>query len=138
MKQCPKCQGWQDAVGRPFGSINPCHCKAEQIEQENEARDEAIDRVGNNNAEGRDVAYADAVRQLSQLPDGVEVSSYSLWPDLTIYQFTDNRAAGAVTKALARDGYIKPTTQFKPSPRVGCHKAPMRIYLNTYHERNAA
>lgn len=96
-----------------------------------EARDKAIETVEKNNSPGGiEEAVEDAVKLLKTLPNGEEVTSDTLVPDLAKYGFSDNRAVGVVMRRLTSNGFIKPTDKFRASKRPGNHLTPRKVYFN--------
>lgn len=108
--------------------------RAKEPNTVNEAeRDAAIDAVEQANADDLfriEQAMQDGLSELLALPDGAEVSSDVLFPDLVKYQFTDNRAIGPVMKRLVAEGHLEMTERFRRSRRAGNHCGTVRIYMN--------
>jgi hypothetical protein len=101
--------------------------------REQVSREVAIKRLEMHNDHGPiEKALEDLRETLSRLPAAAEVTSDSLFEDLSLYGFTDNRAIGPVMRRAVKAGLITPTAAFRNSNRPGSHCAPRRIYLNTH------
>tara|TARA_R110000772_G_scaffold83288_11_gene176154 strand:+ start:1720 stop:2082 length:363 start_codon:yes stop_codon:yes gene_type:complete len=98
------------------------------FKREESHRDSAIDAVEESNLTPIDRAKIDALDNLRDLPR--EVSSDTILPNLKKYDFSDNRAVGAVMRWLVKEEFIEWTSSTRKSTRRGNHLADRRIYIN--------
>ena len=96
---------------------------------ESQATELAIQRVENANApDPLASAEENAIATLAGLP--ALVSADSIFPHLTGYGFSDNRAIGPLMRRLVRNGHISATGEYRKSKRPGSHGAPRAVYRN--------
>jgi hypothetical protein len=91
-----------------------------------QARDEAIARVEAHAPEGwvqraRDTVTLIAIARFDFTTDHV-------WDALGEDRPPEPRALGAVMKAMARDGHIRATGEYRKSTRVDCHARPVAVW----------
>jgi len=91
-----------------------------------EARDEAIARVEAHAPEGWLQRAHDKV-QLVALAR-FDFTTDQVWDALGEDRPAEPRALGAVMKAMARDGKIRATGEYRKSSRVDCHARPVAVW----------
>jgi hypothetical protein len=91
-----------------------------------EARDEAIARV-EANAPERWLQRAHDTVQLIALAR-FDFTTDHVWDALGDDRPAEPRALGAVMKAMARDGKIRATGEYRKSERADCHARPVAVW----------
>jgi hypothetical protein len=91
-----------------------------------EARDEAIERVGN--AAPRD--WMDDAKSAAMLVAlaRFDFTTDDVWKALGDAAPPEPRAMGAVMKSLAAEGRIRATGEYRKSVRVECHARPVAVW----------
>jgi len=102
------------------------------VQQGYELRDKALARV---EANAPKKWMEKAERELLQLlQNRVFISTDELWKVLDAPP--EPRAMGAVMRKAQKNGWIRPSDQYKPSNRPKCHGRPVRIWINTLESRH--
>jgi hypothetical protein len=91
-----------------------------------EARDEAIARVEAHAPERWLERARDTV--LSVAGTRFDFTTDQVWDALGEDRPVEPRALGAVMKAMARDGKIRATGEYRKSDRVDCHARPVAVW----------
>jgi len=90
-----------------------------------EARDEAVARAafgaGDWIVRARDAVQLVALARF-------DFTSDEVWDTLGEDRPDEPRALGSVMKAMARDGLIRPTGEYRKSARVDCHARPVAVW----------
>ena len=91
-----------------------------------QARDEAIRLV----AEGSPAGWLDRARAkvLDVAGARFDFTTDDVWVALGEDKPPEPRALGAVMKALAHEGAIRATGEYRKSVRVGCHARPVAVW----------
>jgi hypothetical protein len=90
-----------------------------------EARDEAVARAGL--GAGDWIGRARGAVQSVALAR-FDFTSDEVWDVLGDDRPDEPRALGAVMKAMARDGLIRATGEYRKSARVDCHARPVAVW----------
>lgn len=98
-----------------------------------DARDVALDRIEDANHARIDDAYDDARARIQAARPMEKMTSDTILPDISRYNFTDGRAVGAIMRKLISANLIRPVrpTEYRPSTRPGNHAAPRRVYIKS-------
>jgi hypothetical protein len=91
-----------------------------------QARDEAISRVEAHAPEGWVQRARDTVTLIAMAR--FDFTSDHVWDALGEDRPPEPRALGAVMKAMARDGLIRATGEYRKSTRVDCHARPVAVW----------
>lgn len=91
-----------------------------------DARDEAIARVEANAPESWLQRAKDTVTMVSLAR--FDFTTDDVWEVMGEDRPSEPRALGAVMKAMAKDGVIRATGEYRKSVRVGCHARPVAVW----------
>lgn len=93
---------------------------------EMQARDEAIARA----AEGAPAVWMERAKgvALHVAASKFDFTTDDVWAYLGEDKVREPRAMGAVMKALASEGRIRPTGEYRKSARPGCHARPVAVW----------
>jgi hypothetical protein len=91
-----------------------------------EARDEAIARVEAHAPEGWVQRARETVTLVAR--SRFDFTTDQVWDALGDDRPHEPRALGAVMKAMARDGAIRATGEYRKSSRVDCHARPVAVW----------
>lgn len=101
-----------------------------QIKSERLDKEKALKCLKTKNEAAINNCVHDCIQRLKEA--GSTITADELVPNLSIYNFSDGRALGAVMIRLRKLGHIEPTTEYRESVRLGSHGVPRRIYRVSY------
>ena len=94
------------------------------------AKDEAISRVKNNNAEWVGEAV-ELIREMAKVSDSFTTDD--VWEELAEAGWpvpVERRSMGAAMKEAGKAGYIQATAIHTMSKRRACHRRPVRVWVS--------